>query len=347
MGARASFPLSCSFSAVVPNVLYFLAICAGVTLSVMSLLHICSDACSEAAKFSFFGAPFGWFGTAFFSALLLTLFLKNKYSWADVLFALLLFAAAGAESRLIWLQKYVIGVWCPTCLGIAAAVFAAGGIMLFEKVRSLRAGGGTMRNYLKHASIMLAAFAVGLSVAVIGVNKEAESATINPFLGKTDSAVTVYFISDWFCPGCRKIEPDIERMYPDVAKMAKVGFIDYPIHPETSNFTPYNLQFLVYEKDKYIKLRKALEGLALKTKAPSQDDVQAAVAPLGVKLRQINYADVMYGMQLNLTTYRGYGVNTTPAVVVANGKNNKSKVFEGTGQITWQAVRSAITEVSK
>lgn len=204
-----------------------------------------------------------------------------------------------------------------------------------------------MSRTIKHTALCAVALMIGLTAAVFGVQKEAESAAINPFLGKTDSAVTVYFISDWFCPGCRKIEPDIERMYPDVAKMAKVGFIDYPIHPETSNFTPYNLQFLVYEKDKYIKLRKALEGLALKTKAPSPDDVRAAVAPLGVKLRQIIYSDVMYGMQLNLTTYRGYGVKSTPAVVVANGKTNKSKVFEGTGQITWQSIRSAITEVSK
>ena len=105
-------------------------------------------------------------------------------------------------------------------------------------------------------------------MAVIGVHKEAESAVIDPFLGKTDSSVTVYFISDWFCPGCRKAEPEIERMYPAVAKLARVAFIDYPIHPETANFTPYNLQFLVYEKGEVPEAASCLVRTGIEDKNP-------------------------------------------------------------------------------
>ena len=201
--------------------------------------------------------------------------------------------------------------------------------------------------YLKHTALLVFAFVAGLSCAIIGVRKEAEGAGIDTYLGKQDSQTIVYFISDWFCPGCRRIEPDIEKMYPEIARMAKIGFVDYPIHPETSNFTPYNLQFLVYEKGKYIQLRRALNELSLKTKAPTNEDVQAAVAPFGVKLRQLNFMDVVSGMKLNESIYRGFGVSATPSVVVTNTKTKKTRILVGDNQITRQAVRNAIAEVGK
>ena len=76
-------------------------------------------------------------------------------------------------------------------------------------------------------------------------------------------------------------------MYPELAKSVRVSFVDFPIHKETLNFTPYNLQFLKYEKAQYINLRRVLADLALKTNKPSEQEVQALVAPLGVKLRTI------------------------------------------------------------
>ena len=190
-------------------------------------------------------------------------------------------------------------------------------------------------------------FAGGLGGAITGVKSEADAAALDLFLGKTSSPTTVYFISDWFCPACKKAEPAIERMYPELAKSVRISFVDFPIHTETSNFTPYNLQFLSNEKTKYIKLRKALAELALKTKKPRESEVQAAVAPLGVKLRQMDQADIQYGIQSNFTTYRGYNVNSTPSVVVTNSKTKKSKVLVGDVQINEQAIKAAIAEVEK
>jgi len=93
-------------------------------------------------------------------------------------------------------------------------------------------------------------------------------------------------LSDWFCPACRRTEPAIVQLaivqlFPKIAAIAKVGFVDIPVHPETSNFTPYNTQFLVHEKGKYLELRGALNKLALKTKTPSPEDVQKVGCPLG------------------------------------------------------------------
>jgi hypothetical protein len=328
-----------------PAVVIYLAVCAGLALSVMSAMNICTEACHEAAKYKIFVLDLGWFGILFFSALLFAFIFRKRLPLGEVICSLLIFSAAGAEAHFIWLQKYVIGRWCPLCLGIAAAVYCAVFMLLFVEISALRADGAIMKPLIRQMLVLIATFAVGLGMAVIGVHKDAESAIIDPFLGKTDSSVTVYFISDWFCPGCRKAEPEIERIYPEAAKLARVAFIDYPIHPETANFTPYNVQFLVYEKKKYPKLRRALSELSLKTKTPSPEEVQSAVAPIGVKLHQINYADILYVSQLNLTTYRGYGVTLTPTVVVANTVNKKFKLLEGANRINLQAVKNAIMEM--
>ena len=323
-----------------------IALLAGLILSIVSVLKICS-ACTDLGDFAIFGLNFGWFGIGFFS-LLIVLKLSSRRIWQFDWFVLLfLAAAAGAETRFIWLQKYDIGHWCPICLGIAAAVFIGLALQLYETWVILTRKGAGMKVRARFFLFVILMVAIGLGSSILGVKRESQAAELDPFLGKQKSATIVYFVSDWFCPSCRKVEPVIEKMFPDVARLAKVTFVDFPIHRETSNFTPYNLQFLYHEKGKYLSLRKALGELALKTKNPSPDQVQAAVAPLGVKVRLLDMADILYGTQANLSVYRGFNLNSTPSVVVTNTKTKKTKILVGDKQITEQAVKSAIQEVEK
>lgn len=326
--------------------LLWLVAVSGIILSIVSVLKICS-ACSETAAFTIFGMDFGWFGIGYFVLLAALLALRRWWTWADWMVITLLFSAAGAEARFIWLQKYVIGQWCPICLWIATTVYLGCVVKLFETSGTRTFKGAGMKPYIKFSIIILALIAIGLTGAIFGVKKESEAAELDMFLGKTKSPTIVYFVSDWFCPGCRKLEPSIEKMFPEIARLAKVTFVDFPIHKETLNFTPFNLQFLYFEKDKYIPLRKALGDLALKTKNPTPEEVQAAVAHLGVKLRQVNYADILYGMQANLTVYRGFDIKSTPSVIVTNTKTKKTKIFVGDREITAQAIKAAIAEVEK
>ena len=329
-----------------PGLILWLAIPAGLILSVTALIKICSS-CSETANYRIFDQDFGWFGIGFFVLISCLLFARKRSACLGWLMTSLLFAAAGAEARFIWIQKYDIGQWCPICLGLAAAVFIACCAASWEQLRILTSKGATMKSIMARLILLPLFFALGLGAALSGVKKEADAAELDMYLGKTSSKTTVYFVSDWFCPACRKAEPVIEKMYPELAKSARVGFIDYPIHRETTNFTPFNLQFLMNEKAKYISLRKALADLSQKTKTPSEAEVQAAIAPLGVKLKPLNYSDTTYGLQANLMIYRGYNVRFTPTVVVANDKTKKSKLLVGEDHITLPAIRAAITEVEK
>jgi hypothetical protein len=244
----ARLPLS--YSRYVSTLLLLVTSLTGLGLAIVSYIQYCSDACAETATFTLFGFDFGLFGILFFCGLTAVVVLRHRLPLLAPLCPLMLCASAGAEAHFTWIQKYVIGSWCPLCLGIAATVLIGVIIVTTEQVRELQTKGGSMKQYLRRAALGIATLAVGLLVSVVGVKQEtaAASGATDLYLGKTGSAVTVYFISDWFCPGCRKAEAAIEAMYPAVARKARVTFIDYPIHRETSNFTPYNLQFLMPTK---------------------------------------------------------------------------------------------------
>jgi hypothetical protein len=324
-----------------------LAAVAGIILAVMSALNICSSACSEASRYSLFGQDFGWFGVVYFSALLGGLSVQHRFVWAGRIVILLIGAASGAEMRFIWLQKFVIGRWCPLCLSIAATVYTMTTVVLLNKWRIVQIRREKMKTYVRDFLVIMVTVVLGFAGAVLGAKKEASAAEMNLFLGKPDSSTVVYFVSDWFCPACRRSEPAIEQVYARVAEIAKIGFVDVPVHPETSNFTPYNLQFLMFEKAKYIQLRKALSELAKRTKTPSAEDVQKAIAPYGGKLHPMNYADIAYGMNWNENIFETFEIRATPTVVVSNTKTGKHVNLVGENEISYQAITRAIAAVER
>lgn len=324
----------------------WVAVSAGLVLSILSVLKVCAS-CSRFASFFIFGINFSWFGVGCFFAIAVLLALSRRYALADWLVSLFFFSAAGAEVWFIWVQKFVARQWCPICLGIAATVFLGCAVKLKQIIASSRTKGGTMKIFFKTGIALLAVAALGFAGAVLGVKEEPKTAGLDLFLGNKESATTVYFVSDWFCPGCRRSEGRIERMIPEIASRVRISFVDFPIHNETLNFTPYNLQFLSFEKEKYFELRKALFELAKKTDKPSPEDVQAAVAPLGVKLREVSYADILTGMKANMTVYEGWHIESTPSVVVVNTNTQKSKILVGEWKMRAKPVKAAIDEVEK
>lgn len=330
------------------DVVLWIAFLAGFILSVMSALKICSEICSESAKYLFFGFDFGLFGCLFFSFLIILLAFRGKFYIADILIRCTVFAALGAELRFIWIQKYVIGAWCPLCLGVAATILMASLVMLYKlAITKVTKSGGIMKNKLFQYILITVMTMLGLGISMIGVEKEVEASEANIYLGKHSSNTTVYIISDWFCPGCRKIEPEIEKVFPEISATVKVAFVDMPVHKESSNFTPYNLQFMTYEKPKYIKLRHILDEISRTTKSPTEAQVQSAVARLGVILKPPNYVEIMNGFKYFESIYRDFGVKSTPTVIVENRKTKKKKVMVGSNDINKNTIKAAIEEVSK
>jgi hypothetical protein len=303
--------------------------------------------CSETAKYTVFGLDFGWFGSGFFCLLLLMLSLRRRNPAIGVFLISGIFAAAGAEIRLIWIQKYDIGSWCPVCLCIAAVVATAAFVLFYELRTNRTTFGGPMKKKIIQFTVILVAILIGLGGALVGVQKEAGAAELDIYLGKRKSETTVYFVSDWFCPVCRKIEPDIEKMYPELMATARIAFVDMPIHPESANITPYHIQFMIYEKDKYISLRHVLDEVSHTNKNPTQDQVQTAVASLGVTLRPPNFMEILNCVKQFETIYRAFKVTATPTVVIDNTRTKKRKLLIGANEITRNAIKTAIADVEK
>ena len=315
----------------------------GLALALLSWTDLCSfSGCTDAHEYRFFGLELQLAGTAYFGGLALSQLLPRRWPFTGILFLLLLGGGVGSELVLIHLQKNVIHAWCPLCLGIAAALFL---LCIFSAIQLFR-GSRRLANmnrswFITRGLLLVTALAAGLLVTFAGVKKQ-EAAGIDTSLGKQNGKVEVYVFSDWLCPICVKVEPALEAAVPQLEKRAKIHFIDKPVHKESMNFVPYHLSFLVNEKVKYLQIRKALFELAKSNKNPSLQDVQSAVAPLGVTYRQLSFMDVSQMMAKAQALSAEYKVTGTPTVVVVNSGSKKSKSLVGGKDITAENLIKAV-----
>lgn len=317
------------------RIIFFLLTLAGLALSLLSWTDLCNfGGCTEAHDYRFFGFPLPLAGTVYFCILTTMLLFSGRLRILDTLTPLALAGGAGAEGVMIHLQKNVIQAWCPLCLTIAATVYLLCILRFYEKVIASR-GFQTMnrRQFISKTLLLLVVAMAGFAVSFVGIRKP-EAAGIDASLGKQSSKVDVYVFSDWLCPVCLKVEPALEAVIPQIEKRAKIHFIDKPVHKESMNFVPYHLSFLVNEKAKYVQIRKALFELAKSNKNPSLQDVQKAVAPLGVTYRQLSFMDVSQMMAKSQALSTEYKVTGTPTIVVVNSSTKKSKSLVGGKDIT-------------
>lgn len=337
--------------------LAWLAIIAGFVMTVISWVGFCSESCLEVHNYRYFGLHFEAMGFSFFISAAILHALSLWYAWATATLALLAAGGVGSEIAFILIQKYTIGHFCPVCLSIATIVIILGIILAFQAYFRNEdyfvegQGRVTMFTLLKGFSLTVV-FALGFFLALVGVFKPEKSFAdgsadlADPVFGNKNSPVEVYFISDWFCPACKRIEPYLEPIYPKIMEKASLIFVDKAIHPESLNYTPYNLSFMVKNKDKYLQLRKALAELTKKTKTPTPEQVQEAIDPIGIKYVQLNYSDIDSGMRFFQGIANTFEVNMTPTMVIANRKSLKARKLVGS-EISEDNIMQAIDEMSK
>jgi hypothetical protein len=149
----------------------WLALWLGWLVSVFSVIQeMClASACSDAAVFTIFGFNMGWFGIAYFTLLLIVQWFKKRINHLDLLRDMMVFAGIGAELRLLWIQKFVIGGWCPLCVTICCALFVAAILLLIGKPKGTHTVMGRNISFYSWLAVMVAMSAVGLAIAIIGV----------------------------------------------------------------------------------------------------------------------------------------------------------------------------------
>jgi len=325
------------------------ALVAGIFLTILSWMDLCSGACVAGHKYRLYGIKFEYLGFAFFNTTLLLHILSLKFPKLEILVGTLLCGAVGAEIMFIYSQKFIIGHWCPICLSIASCVFIAFISLAARYVKDLSTSKEEvhMFNLFKgFGAIAIVAF--GFLFSMGGFSKfnalQAMEKSIKDSIafGNLDSPIEVYVFSDWECPSCRKIEPIIENNAPEIMKKAKLIFVDYAVHDSSVNFTPYNLSFMIHNKPQYMRLRDALTEIALTTHEPTDKQVEDAVRKLGVKYQQLNYADVATGTKYFKHLIKQFDVEGTPTVVIVNSSQKKGKKLAGASEITEKNIMNAI-----
>jgi protein-disulfide isomerase/uncharacterized membrane protein len=319
----------------------------GVVISILSGTDFCTfGGCTEAHKYTLHGIPFPIVGFSFFSAATVVVFLMGRVPYTHFLYDTLLAGAAGAEINMILLQKKVIGLWCPLCVAAAVIVYILAVLRLGGYLKSCKEEFQMNFKSMGKPLLILVTAVFGFILTFSGMDKEEASASqLDLYTGKKSSKVEVYFFSDWFCPFCSKVEEAVETVYPTLSKRARILFVDRIIHQESLNFVPYHLSFLVYEKGKIMQLRKALFAVAQKTKNPSYDEINAAIAPLNVSYRQLSFLEVTQLMGNSQKLAEQFKVVSTPTMILRNAKTKKNVTLVGYNQITQAGIMKALKEV--
>lgn len=315
-----------------------LALFAGLVLSVISALHLCTSDCAAAHEYRLWGFKFEEVGIPFFAALNLGYWFSRSRPTLLFVVLLALLGGVGAEAMFIYAQKAIIGHWCPVCLAIAGCIaLAAIGILIPFLQNSIQ--DFKMNQYFSRF-LFIFAVAAGFTSSFFGFTKfdrlaaaEEDLKTTLAF-GDQNSPVEVYFFTDWLCPACRQIEPSIEAMFPKITTKARFYFVDMAIHPETLNFTPYNLAFITYNKKDYFKLRHGLTELSRKTSSPTDHQIEEIAKKIGVKFKELGYADATTGIKYFKHLSKQFNIDKTPTLVIINRADKKGKKLQGEKEIT-------------
>ncbi|MCE5316463.1 MAG: thioredoxin domain-containing protein [Parachlamydia sp.] len=331
---------------------------AGLILSVVSWLRLCSGACAESHNWHFFGWPFETLGLLFFIPVNLLFwiakFRPSARAFLSTGIGLMVAGAVGAEIHFILVQKYEIGAWCPVCLSIAASVGVAAigfAIKYLDEIAHHERG-NYMTSLLKGYA-GLSVCALGFLLSLIGVVKTdplaAVEATIKESLvfGEKESHIEVYIFTDWACPACRALEASIDTLAPAIMQKARLTFVDLAVHTQTLNYSPYNVSFMIHNKAEYFKLRDDLTKLSLKTGTPKDEQIEKIAKSNHTQYEQLNFSDIALSQKYFKQLSKQFGVNQTPTAIVLNRETRKGKKLIGVDEISEANVLKAIASLSK
>lgn len=333
-----------------------LALISGLILSILSWLEVCVEHCSANQDYRLWGIPFAVVGVIFFPLLLVLHFISRVYQNLSWVVGWLVMSALGAEIMFIAVQKYQIGHWCPVCLSIANSVAIAAFLFIteclkhFKTTSQLLNRGGIMPK-VKQFFTPLSFLLLGFFTAFIGIGKiNPAEAAVNDIkeriaFGLKNSPVEVYYVSDWFCPSCKKVEPLLQKMYPKIRSQATVYFVDYPIHRQSLNFTPYNLAFLINSKSHYFQARNLLSQLADQTETPNDEEVERAAQRQGIHFKELSFLDVEAGIKYFDQIVNKYNLNSTPTIIITNPHKGKTVKFEGRDEISEEKVLQTLEKM--
>ncbi len=154
--------------------------------------------------------------------------------------------------------------------------------------------------------------------------------TVIPSFGDGKTNVRLY--TDYFCPPCRQMEPDIEPLLKELIrdKVITLTFVDTPFYRYSSLYVRYFLYAINEKKDleHTLYVRRSLIEAAKKGLDNAQK-LEAFLKEKKITLKPFDPKPVFDSLSRHL---KEDGIDATPSCVIeSNGKTSK---YSGAGNIT-------------
>jgi thiol-disulfide isomerase/thioredoxin len=286
---------------------YFINIilaCVAVGLEVY--YSICGGACSY-LKGDLISIPLQYVGMAFMAyAVLLSLFK------ADRLLLALFSAGVGVEAYLVGFQVWH-STYCPYCL-------AFGGIVMILFLLNFDRTG----KWMAIISMALALILFPLFFEGSLTPSYAQEAPVSvPVFGQGKVNVRLY--TDYFCPPCRSMEPEVEPIILDLLQNKRINltFIDTPFYHHSVLYARYYLYALNEKREigQALSVRNTLMSAAENNVGESAQ-IERLLADKGIKTKPFDPRSVF---ELYEEMSKDDNIKATPTCIVEqNGKKERA-----------------------
>jgi thiol-disulfide isomerase/thioredoxin len=282
--------------------LNFVLPCIAVALEVY--YSICGGSCSY-LRGDLIGIPLQYVGIGYMVFVIFLSILR-----ADTLLLMLLSAGVGIEVYLVGFQIWY-HTYCPYCLAFGGVVFA---LFLLNLTRT--------RKWLSIISMVVPLILFSLFFDGSVTPSYAEETRV-PTFGEGRANVRLY--TDYFCPPCRAMEPEVEPLLAELIKNGRINltFVDTPLYQYSPLYARYYL-YAMNEKKEFqhaLATRAALMDGAIQ-KITEGGRIEALLASKGIGIKPFDTKAVfdIFGRFL-----KEDGITSTPTCVVENS-GRKEKV---------------------
>lgn len=166
------------------------------------------------------------------------------------------------------------------------------------------------------------ALLLGISAAAAAPDQESSL----PSFGSGPVEVRLY--TDYFCPPCRALEPELEPLLEDLVKgnAVRLVFVDVPLNPLTPLFARNFLYAVKADRDlaRSLKARRILQEAAAKKDIKTQGQLEALFREKGVAFKVFDTKNVFVRYNSLLKEDK---INATPTLVII--RNGQREVFVG------------------
>lgn len=177
---------------------------------------------------------------------------------------------------------------------------------------------------IKKMTVRAGTIFLGFFLATFGASGFSSGADILPVFGQGEIKIILY--SDYFCPPCRSMEPDVEPILKDLMKTGKITltFVDTP----TSQFTSLYARYYVYALNANPGFEEALHSRnalfeAAERKIQERTKLEEFLKGKGVSWKTV---DVKPAFDFWNNYLRDDNIRSTPTCVVKRGEKKEITV---------------------